>query len=128
VDPGAPGWLANRDQLRSARAIGSFIAALLFMLSVVAGAGVVMPPLGGVAMGVVVDWLSCVMTPGVVPVPDPGVVVCANTRPTEPTTANAAREEVMRLDVFMVDPLKDCLKQIAHLQPKVSTGFQVMGV
>ena len=128
VDPGAPGWPADRDQLRSARAIGSFIAALLFMLSVVAGAGVVMPPLGGVAMGVVVDWLSCVVAAGAVLSGVAGAVVCAKARPTEPTTANAAREEVMRLDVFMVDPLKDCLKQIAHSQPKVSTGFQVMGV
>ena len=77
---------------------------MLFMLLVVAGEGVVMPPLGGVAMGVVVDWVSCVFTPGVELLPDPEAVLCANTRPTEPTTANAAREEVMRLEVFMVDP------------------------
>ena len=82
--------------MRSARATGSFVAALLFMLSVVAGAGVVVEPAGGVAMGVV-----CVL--GVVAGVSV-VVVCANTRVALPTTARAASDEVMKLDVFMVDP------------------------
>lgn len=68
------GALSERGQaqLRSARATGSFIAALLFMLSVVDGAGVVMPPAGGVAMGVV-----CVLgvAAGVVVVAGVSVVV-----------------------------------------------------
>ena len=91
--------------MRSARATGSFIAALLFMLSVVAGAGVVMPPAGGVAMGVVVVMGGEVWSPpvaaGLAGVVGPD---CANTRPTLPTTARAASEEVMKLDVFMGDP------------------------
>lgn len=74
------------------------------MLSVVAGAGVVMPPAGGVAMGVVVvegaGWVASAGA-GL----DGAGVVCANTRPMEPTTARAATEEVMKLDVFMEDPL-----------------------
>lgn len=89
-------------QLRSARATGSFIAALLFVLSVVLGAGVVMPPTGGVAIGVV-----CVLAApaGVAGLAGVTVVLdCANTRLALPTTASAASEEVMKLDVFMVDP------------------------
>jgi hypothetical protein len=92
----------GQAQLRSARATGSFIAALLFVLSVVAGAGVVMPPAGGVAMGVV-----CVLgvAAGEVDVAGASVVlVCANTSVALPTTARAASDEVMKLDVFMVDP------------------------
>jgi hypothetical protein len=91
---------SQTDQLRSARATGSFIAALLLVLSVDAGAGVVMPPTGGVAIGVVfVDgWLA---SAGAGVEGEPEVLDCANTRPTEPTTARAAMDEVMKLDVFM---------------------------
>lgn len=57
--------------------MGSFIDALLFMLSVVEGVVEFMLPLGGVAMGVVLvePGVCCVVTPGVWSVVDPGVVV-----------------------------------------------------